>query len=69
MHPPEKLRILWLINHHMCEWAVAREVACTVPNDDPAAAQAVRQHPEGLMLDTSLGVCHHLRCGAVQSSP
>ena len=60
--PPEPLRILWLVHAELCEWTLAREVACSLSPEEATSllAGGGAANFEGLDLDPSAGVVHHL---------
>ena len=66
--PPEALRILWLVKLNICHWTRDREIGCTLPAEaargllflQGQTSQSTELEFDGLMIDPSAGVCHHL---------
>jgi hypothetical protein len=72
--PPEALRILWLVSLELCDWTKDREIECALPAATASALRWLQDQGgggtnhangsdvvfDGLMLDPSAGVCHHL---------
>ncbi|CAM9252953.1 unnamed protein product [Discosporangium mesarthrocarpum] len=57
--PPEPLRVLWLMDPHRCHWYKDREIECLVEGGADTAGGTADRH-QGLELDSSVAVCHHL---------
>lgn len=61
--PPEPLQILWLVATHStidCQFADARNWACSTTNFSTAADLAAQIDALGVFLDRSTAICHHL---------
>jgi len=68
--PPEALQILWLVSLELCSWTKDREIECALPAATASSLQSKNSnngingggaiHFDGLFLDPSAGVCHHL---------
>jgi hypothetical protein len=74
--PPEALQILWLVSLELCNWTKDREIECALPATTASSLRRLQQqhdnrdnngdessgaiHFDGLFLDPSAGVCHHL---------